>query len=98
MKFRLAPSAISDIEAILQRLKAESPMGAIAVADRFDEVFRAVENFPGFGKRTSRKGMRCANTHPYPFLIFYRTSSSLTEIVAVRHGARNPRSMPARSL
>lgn len=98
MKFRLAPSAISDIDKILQRLKMESPTGATAVAGRFDEVFRAVESFPGLGKRTNRKGMRWTNTHPYPYLIFYRTSSSLTEIVAVRHGARNPRSMPARPL
>jgi plasmid stabilization system protein ParE len=96
MNFRLAPSAITDIEAILQHLMVESPTGAIAVAARFDEVFRGIEDFPGFGKRTDRKGIRWTNTHPYPYLIFYKTSPSLTEIVAVRHGARNPRSMPAR--
>ena len=96
MKFRLAPSAISEVEAILQHLMEESPAGATAVAARLDQVFRAIESFPDAGRRTGRKSMRCRNTHPYPYLIFYKTSSSLTEIVSVRHGARNPRSMPAR--
>jgi plasmid stabilization system protein ParE len=96
MKFRLAPSAISEIETILQGLAAESAVGAMAVAARFDQVFRKIEDFPAIGKPTNRKNMRCANTHPYPYLIFYKTSSSLIEVVAVRHGARSPRSMPAR--
>ncbi|WP_274629969.1 type II toxin-antitoxin system RelE/ParE family toxin [Arvimicrobium flavum] len=66
MKFRLAPSAISDIEAILVGLRSKSPEGAASVAERFDEVFRRIEGFPETGRRTSRKAMRLANAHPYP--------------------------------
>lgn len=96
MTFRLAGPAIAEIESILEHVRMESPAGAVALAARLEEVFDMIAGFPGFGRSTSRKGMRCANTHPYPYLIFYRTSPSLTEIVAVRHGARNPKSMPAR--
>jgi toxin ParE1/3/4 len=95
MKFRLAASAVSDVDDILKHLRSESPSGAESVADRFDEVFRSIEDFPNLGRVTSRKGMRWKNTHPYPYLVFYKTSPSLTEVVAVRHGARNPKSMPA---
>lgn len=36
------------------------------------------------------------NTEPYPYLVYYRVLRAEIEIVAIRHGARNPRSMPAR--
>jgi len=95
MKFRLAPSAVSDVDEILKHLLSISPSGAESVADRFDEVFRSIEDFPHLGRPTSRRDVRWRNTHPHPYIVFYKTSSTWTEVIAVRHGARNPKSMPA---
>jgi toxin ParE1/3/4 len=93
---RLSPRALSDIDDALAYLRSESPKAAEALSERFDEVFARLSIFPATGRLTSKTSMRCANTLPFPYLIFYKTSRDLIEIVAVQHGARNPRSMPAR--
>ena len=55
-----------------------------------------IADFPLAGRATNRRHTRLVNTAPYPYLVFYRILRDEIEIVAIRHGARSPRSMPAR--
>jgi toxin ParE1/3/4 len=66
------------------------------VGSRIDAVLSVLAENPGLGRKTRRSKIRFMNTHPYPYLIFYRVSAEEVEVIAIRHGARNPRSMPAR--
>jgi toxin ParE1/3/4 len=96
MKVRIAPRASREIDAVLDYLSNESPSAAVGFANRLDEVLVKIAHHPLSGRATHRPLTRMANTTPYPYLVFYRTLRHEIEIVAIRHGARNPKSMPAR--
>ena len=96
MKVRIAPRASREVDAILDYLASEFPSARTGFAARLDEVLVGIAEFPWTGRSTNRANIRFANASPYPYLVFYRVSRSMVEVVAVRHGARNPRSMPAR--
>ena len=43
---------------------------------------------------TESKSVRRISVRPYPYVVFYRYSDEEVVIVAVRHAARDPRTMP----
>ena len=96
MAFHVTPATLAEIDSILRYLKQESPKAAQRFDARLHEVFRSIEAHPLAGRRTNKPKLRLVNTHPYPYLVFYRLRGADIDIVAVRHGARNPRGMPAR--
>jgi toxin ParE1/3/4 len=49
---------------------------------------------PSAGQLTSKGRLRRMIASPYPYLIFYRVTEDEIVIHGVRHGARNPSSMP----
>ena len=51
---------------------------------------------PRSGQPTSLGGMRRMVVTPYPYLIFYEPGDGEI-IVGIRHGARDPSSMPNRT-
>lgn len=53
-------------------------------------------DYPMTGRETNKPGVRIKNTHPYPYIVFYRVKKMEVVMIRLRHGARNPRSMPAR--
>jgi plasmid stabilization system protein ParE len=46
------------------------------------------------GKRTDDPTVRRLTASPYPYLIFYEVTDTEIIIHAVRHGARDPGTMP----
>ena len=50
--------------------------------------------YPLIGARTDDPAIRGMVARPYPYLIFYEATAEEIVIHGVRHGARNPSSMP----
>jgi len=96
VKVRIAPRASGEIDAIFDYLSRESPSATAGFARRLDEVLSRIAEYPLTSRSTTRRHTRLANTAPYPYLVFYQVLQNEIEVVAVRHGVRNPRSMPAR--
>ncbi len=55
---------------------------------------RMLIQFPLVGQPTRLTWLRRIVTGPYPYVIFYEVSGDEVVIHAVRHGARQPSSMP----
>jgi plasmid stabilization system protein ParE len=96
MKFRLAKAAAADVRTILEYLATESILAKANFEARLERVFANLREQPMIGRQTDRRGIRMTNTHPFPYLVYYRASPSEILILRVLHGARSPRSMPAR--
>ncbi|MBN9077736.1 MAG: hypothetical protein BGN87_21620 [Rhizobiales bacterium 65-79] len=96
MKLRVTPPAVADIDEILSYIRRDSPVTADKVGARINALMNGLAEHPDIGRQTNRKPIRYINTHPYPYLIFYRRMAVEVQVIAVRHGARNPKSMPAR--
>jgi plasmid stabilization system protein ParE len=94
--FRIAPEALIEIGKIAEYLTVQSPSAADGFERRLDELFTTIEGSPHVGRATNRRHIRLMNTNPYPYLIFYRVRGDDISVLRVIHGARNPRSMPAR--
>jgi toxin ParE1/3/4 len=97
VKIRLTRSAKSEIQAIYERLATESPLARDRFEQRLSLILRDLRDFPESGRATDIYSLRVKNSSPYPYLIFYRLFSSEIVVISVRHGARDPRSMPGRS-
>lgn len=95
MKLRFTPPALADLDDVLNYLRASSPIAANDLSLRIEAVLERVVDNPMSGLATTEPDIRYINTHPYPYLIFYRPYPGHIEVIAIRHGARNPASMPA---
>jgi toxin ParE1/3/4 len=49
---------------------------------------------PGLGRRTSNGRLRRIGATPYPYLVFYEWTADEVIVIAIRHAARDPASMP----
>lgn len=94
VRVRYTLPALADIEAILAYLKSHSPQGARRVRHRIEAVIEMLADQPSGGKRTEDPTIRRLTTAPYPYLVFYEITDEEIIIHAVRHGARDPASMP----
>ena len=96
MKFRLTVAAAADVQSISAYLSAESPTARLGFEARLAQVFLNIREYPLTGRLTDRPQIRIVNTHPYPYIIYYRVGRMEILVVRILHGARNPRAMPAR--
>jgi toxin ParE1/3/4 len=53
-----------------------------------------IQDQPHGGRKTSEPGLRRIVAAPYPYLVLYEVKDHEVVIVGVRHGARDPGSMP----
>jgi plasmid stabilization system protein ParE len=67
------------------------------VRRRIKTLIERLPDNPLIGKRTEDPTIRRLTAMPYPYLIFYEVTDAEIIIHAVRHGARDPSSMPASS-
>lgn len=88
LKLRYSPRARREIDGILSHIRRSSPYGASSVAARLEELIARIRVFPDLGRKTEVNGVRQINANPYPYVIIYRTSEEMIEIVTVRHSAR----------
>jgi plasmid stabilization system protein ParE len=79
---------------VLTFIDRQSPQGAQRVKTRILATIELVLQYPDCGRLTNKSGLRRVSAYPYPYVIFYRASSTDIVIHAIRHAARDPRSMP----
>ena len=97
MKFtlRLLPAADADIDDIAAYIAHDSMDAALRFLDAIDDTLRLIREHP---KRQALYGFRNERLHDvrrravigFPkFLIFYRVSGRVVEVIRVLHGARD---------
>jgi len=81
------------------RLRYTKPAlaGAARVHARIQVVIDQLLAYPNIGVQTEDPTVRRINTSPYPYLVFYEVAGDEIIIHALRHGARDPSSMPGTS-
>ncbi len=94
MRVRLARPAFEELAAILDYLAERSPQAAEGLASRLDRLLVQLAEQPRMGVRTDDPAGRRLVLRPYPYLAFYEASEVEVVILAIRHAARDPRTMP----
>ena len=94
MRLRYTRPALADLAAILDYVTAHSPQGASRIRARIQTVINFLLDHPRIGLQTEDPTIRRVNTLPYPYLVFYEIAGDEVIVHAVRHGARDPRTMP----
>ena len=83
-----SPRAIADLRAIRDYVAMFNPRAAAELAKRLEDATLPLLDHPAMG-RMGRHGVReLATIHPY--LIRYRVTDEVIDIVTIRHGARRP--------
>jgi toxin ParE1/3/4 len=93
---RFTRPALADLDEILDYISDRSPQGASKVHARIKEILDLLLRHPRVGLQTTDPAIRRINATPYPYLVFYEVRDDEVIIHAVRHGAREPSSMPGR--
>ncbi|MFZ5692349.1 MAG: type II toxin-antitoxin system RelE/ParE family toxin [Pseudomonadota bacterium] len=94
MRVRFTLPAYADLAEILDYIGRWSPQGAIRVNQRIRTLIELLLEHPHLGRPTDDPTIRRMPTSPYPYLVFYEVTGDEVIIHAVRHGARDPASMP----
>lgn len=94
LRLRYTLPALTDLATILDHIATNSPLGARRVQARIQAVVGLLGHQPNIGRRTDDPAIRRVVVTPYPYLIFYEPTDAEIVIHAVRHGARDPSSMP----
>jgi toxin ParE1/3/4 len=97
VKLRYTKPALADLKDLAGYLDPRSPQGARNVRQRIKSMIERLPEQPYIGKRTEDPTIRRLTTSPYPYLIFYEVGEAEIIIHAVRHGARDPETMPSQS-
>ncbi|WP_053221119.1 type II toxin-antitoxin system RelE/ParE family toxin [Methylobacterium indicum] len=92
MKLRYTPEAADELERILDGIAEKSPYGARRIQARIQAAIERLLEQPGSGPPTDLRPMR--RTLASPYLIFYVATESEIVLVGIRHGARDPATMP----
>ena len=88
MKLRYTPEAADELERILDGIAEKSPYGAHRIQAAIERLLEQ----PGSGPPTDLRPMR--RTLASPYLIFYVATENEIVVVGIRHGARDPATMP----
>jgi addiction module RelE/StbE family toxin len=94
MRLRYTRPALADLDSILEYISTQNPRGAARIRARIEMIVNLLLTHPSIGVRTEDANIRRINTAPYPYLIFYEIAGEEIIIHAVRHGARDPSTMP----
>lgn len=94
MRLRYTLPALADLDSVLDYIAERSPQGARKVQARIQAIIELLLRHPYIGLATQDPSIRRINTTPYPYLIFYEVAADELIIHAVRHGARDPSTMP----
>jgi toxin ParE1/3/4 len=96
LKLRYTPRAAAELGEILDYLAARSPRGQRRVMVRLQFITKLVAALPYSGRRTSLRGGRVRRlaATPFPYVVFYEVGDDEIIVIGVRHGARDPASMP----
>lgn len=90
---RYTRAALRELDAITASIHAESPSGARRLRRRIDQIADRIGTFPEAGGSTHGTVRKVVAT-PFPYLVFFRIADEGIVVTAVRHGARDPSTMP----
>ena len=94
MRVRYAALAADEVERILAYLHERSPLAADRVRLRLLEIERLLGQFPLVGVPMRLRWLRRIPVREHPYIVFYEAWASDVMVLAVRHSARDPSSMP----
>ena len=97
MKLRYTRLALADLDGLADYIGPRSPVGLRLVRQRIKTLIEKLPAYPLLGKRTDDPTIRRLTASPYPYLIFYEVTDAEVIIHVVRHGARDPRTMPGQA-
>jgi plasmid stabilization system protein ParE len=94
--FVLHPEALTDLNEIWEFIAADNPGAADRVLGEIYEAIRALVPFPQVGHRRSDPTSRPLRFNPLrDFMIVYAPDEIPLMLLAILHGRRNPRVIPA---
>ena len=95
MRLRLSPRARQDLGEIGRYVRAHSPAGALTVRAALQTAFATIREHPRSG-RALGGGLHRLPVPRLPYLIFYtiEEASEGVLVITIRHGARDPASVP----
>jgi plasmid stabilization system protein ParE len=91
------PEAIAEARAARQWYQTRSPSAAEAFLSELDAGMEAIRAAPDLYPRYLH-GTRRYLMHRFPYLIVYRATATVIEVVAVAHGRRRPGYWRSRSV
>jgi toxin ParE1/3/4 len=88
-RFRLLPAALADLAEICDYIADHNPVAAAAMLERIEDRCRFFARFPDAGRDRAdiRPGLHSFVVGRY--VVFYRRSEAVIDIVRVLHGARD---------
>src|SRR5437868_4231293 len=91
----LTQQAFSDLEAIAQYIRQQSPQNAVEVADFILDAIDSLESMPERFRRVGNSRKRGTIIHALvvtPFVIYYRVDKAVSavHILNIAHGAKRP--------
>ncbi|MEL7302868.1 MAG: type II toxin-antitoxin system RelE/ParE family toxin [Pseudomonadota bacterium] len=94
MKVRWTLPALNDLEDLLAYVDQHSPSGGGRVRDEINRTIDLIVDFPGTGRSTNLRSMRRLQVSRTNYVLFYDWVDDEITIYGVRHGARDPATMP----
>ncbi len=94
MNLRFTPAALAELDDAISFIASRSPSGARNVAARIRDIAASLTRQPRLGRRTSDGRLRRITATPYPYHVFYEATEAEVIVIAVRHAARDPATMP----
>jgi addiction module RelE/StbE family toxin len=88
MRLKWTRSALADLQRILDYIAQDDPQAAKALAAGFRQTAEHLTNHPFIGRRGDLEGTRELILHRN-YLLTYRVSSEVVEILQIWHVAQN---------
>jgi plasmid stabilization system protein ParE len=97
MKVKFTPSAREQFLSTLAYIAAENPAAARRVRDRVGNALTRLAKFPNAGRRIPEfPELVHRELVVTPYRIFYRVENKVLWVVALWHGAQNPKRPPSK--
>ncbi len=87
MELRWTPEASADLEHITNYLFEKAPEHAVRLVREIYDAPGALLNFPHRGRPGRRDGTRELVLSPLPYIVVYRVTDEVIQILRVLHGA-----------
>ncbi len=94
MRLRYTLEALAELDEVLTSIEANSVQGAGNVKRKIQAVTELILRHPGARRLTRNPYLRRITASPYPYVIFYQATADEIIIHGVRHGPRDPGTMP----
>ena len=88
-RIRWSPEAADDLQHIRQRIREDNPVIARRVVRTLYDGIIGLKTFPHRGRIGREKDTRELVITPLPYVVVYRVSPELIEVVRIWHGAQD---------